>query len=125
MIGLPIQNEILPLRLTVGLWPLKPLIWVRILEGQPFCLIDHWFEQPDLDKYLTMEGFAIIIGSCKIVPASPKLALLLVMWMFGTVPNQSYEDYKQAYLDSGASQEEVVHIEQCFLDWPGKADKAQ
>ena len=67
-----------------------------------------------------MEGFAIVIGSCNIVPASPKLALLLVMWMFGTNADYTYEDYKDAYLSNGASQEEVAHIEQCFLDWPGK-----
>jgi hypothetical protein len=37
-----------------------------------------------------MPGFAIIIGACRLSPASPKLALLLIMWMYGAIPNTPY-----------------------------------
>ena len=66
-----------------------------------------------------MQGFAIIIGACKIIPPSPKLAVLLVMWMYGAVPGFTYEDYRKSYVDGGG-QNQVAHIEKCFLDWPGK-----
>ena len=63
-----------------------------------------------------MSGFAILIGACKIVPASPKLAVLLVMWMYGTVPGMAYEEYRAAYVASGGAAQ-VPRIEKCFLDW--------
>lgn len=66
-----------------------------------------------------MHGFAIVIGKCAISPASPKLALLLVMWMYGTAPGISYEEYRQAYIDAGG-QSQVAEIEKCFLDFPLK-----
>lgn len=61
-----------------------------------------------------LQGFSISIGACKIVPVSPKAALILVMWMYGAVPGQTYSDYATAYQQAGGN---VAQAEACFKHW--------
>ena len=63
-----------------------------------------------------MNGFALLIGACKIVPPSPKAALILLMWFYGIEPGRPYNDYKEAYIEAGGAAQ-IKQIEQCFLDW--------
>lgn len=64
-----------------------------------------------------MIGFAMIIGACKISPASPAAALILLGWLYGVVPGQSYDTYKQEYTRV-AGEHAAAFAEKCFSQWP-------
>lgn len=66
-----------------------------------------------------MIGFAMIIGACKISPASPAAALILLGWLYGVVPGQSYEEYRQAYSHLEGPKA-TARVERCFATWPIK-----
>lgn len=61
-----------------------------------------------------MKGFAILIGACKIIPVSPKAAMILVAWLYGVYPGVPYDDYKTAYAEAHG---DVAAVEQCFANW--------
>lgn len=63
-----------------------------------------------------LQGFAILIGTCKIIPPSPKAAILLLMWFWGAVPGVSYEEYETQY-QAMAGQEQTAIVEKCFGAW--------
>lgn len=59
--------------------------------------------------------FAVIIGKCVIISPPPKLAVLLILWLFGAVPGMSYESYKEQYIAAGGT--DVEKVEACFSSW--------